>query len=58
MWLALKTRYKRRLTEMTAQKDITELQFKLIIEESYRTLSYRLMLAQLAKNEEYIQQCL
>ena len=58
MWLALKTRYKRRLAEMTAQKDITELQFKIIIEESYNSISYRCMLAQLDKNDGHIQQYL
>ena len=58
MWLALKTRYRRRMTETSATEDITELQFKIIIEESYRSISTRLMLTQLDKNDGYIQQYL
>ena len=43
VWFAVKTRYRQRLTEMSASLDISELQFHMLVDEACISISNRLM---------------
>ena len=43
VWRAVKERYRAQLTEMSARKEVTELQFIVLVNMAYRSISNRFM---------------
>ena len=50
----IKARYRQQLTVMAAEKPITQLQFYVLVNQSYRSVSNRLMRHLLISNDEYV----
>ena len=54
-WNVIKGRYRQQLTEMAAQKPITQLQFFVLVNQCYRSVTNRLMHRLLDTNDAYIE---
>ena len=51
----MKGRYRSQLTLMAAEKSISQLQFYVLVNQSYRSVTCRLMRRLLDDNDEYIE---
>ena len=54
VWRCVKMRYRQQLTEMSASREVTELQFQLLVRQAYQSVSNNVMRRQLNENDLYI----
>ena len=52
----IKGRYRQQLTVMAAEKPITQLQFFVLVNQAYRSVSNRLMRHLMSSNDAYVRQ--
>ena len=58
VWRAVKMRNRAGLSEMSARQEVTELQFWVLVNMAYRSISNRFMHRQLTENDDHIREYL